>query len=117
MIQCSIKSLLRVNRFTGCYLLSLAALCCGGCSSIGSRVIGGGYFSGVRSDAAMIAARETFDPSERVHPVLASLDMPFSFVGDLLFFPYDFYRVASMSSRLALVVEPMTRTNSSSEVQ
>ena len=40
----------------------------------------------------MIGDRESIDPSSRVHPVLAAIDMPFSFVGDVLFLPYDVYR-------------------------
>jgi uncharacterized protein YceK len=63
-----------------------------GCSAIGTRIVGGGYFSGVRGDAAMIGDRESIDPSSRVHPAFAVVDMPFSFVGDILFLPYDAYR-------------------------
>jgi len=39
----------------------------------------------------MIADRESIDPTSRIHPALAILDMPFSFVGDILFLPYDAY--------------------------
>jgi uncharacterized protein YceK len=74
------------------FLLSLILVCvvsCCGCSAIGTRVVGGGYFSGVRGDATMIADRQSVDPLSRVHPALAALDMPFSFIGDVLFLPYD----------------------------
>lgn len=37
----------------------------------------------------MIGDRESIDPTSRVHPALAALDMPFSFVADVLFLPYD----------------------------
>jgi uncharacterized protein YceK len=71
-------------------LIFLGGLCTfTGCSAIGSRVIGDRYFSGVRADTAMLFDRERFDPTERVHPVLAVVDMPFSLVGDILFLPYD----------------------------
>ena len=76
---------MRILRF----LICVCALSCTGCSAFGTRVVGGGYFSGVRGDAAMIGDRESIDPSSRIHPALAVLDMPFSFVGDILFLPYD----------------------------
>ncbi len=70
-------------------LLCICAVSCVGCSAIGTRVTGDRYFSGVRGDAAMIGDRESIDPSSRVHPALAFLDMPFSLVADILFLPYD----------------------------
>ena len=70
-------------------LIFVCALSCAGCSSIGTRVVGGGYFSGVRNDAAMIGDRENMDPNSRINPALAVLEMPFSLVGDILFLPYD----------------------------
>jgi uncharacterized protein YceK len=73
-------------------LLLICALSCAGCSAIGRRVVGGGYFCGVRGDAAMISDRESIDPSSRIHPAMAALDMPFSFIGDVLFLPYDAHR-------------------------
>ena len=74
-------------------LLLLGGLCAfTGCSAIGSRVVGNRYFSGVRSDTAMLFDRQRFDPTERVHPASALIDMPFSLVGDILFLPYDVCR-------------------------
>ena len=62
-----------------------------GCAAISSRIVGDGYFQGVRCDYAELFHRETFDPQSRIHPALAAVDMPFSFVGDILFLPFDFY--------------------------
>ncbi len=60
-----------------------------GCSAIGSRVVGERFFSGVRSDYAMCFNRASIDPDSRIHPALAAVDVPFSFIGDILFLPYD----------------------------
>src|SRR2546422_3788381 len=74
-------------------ILSLILLCavCAvtGCSAIGSRVVGGRYFSGLRCDYAMCFDRSSIEQGSRIHPALAVVDMPFSFVGDILFLPYD----------------------------
>lgn len=72
-------------------MLSVVCILCAtaGCSAIGTRIVDGGYFTGVRGDYDMMFRRETIDPKSRVHPVLAVVDMPFSCVADILFLPYD----------------------------
>jgi uncharacterized protein YceK len=40
----------------------------------------------------MVFDRSSIDPDSRIHPVLAIVDTPFSFVGDILFLPYDIYQ-------------------------
>jgi uncharacterized protein YceK len=74
-------------------MMSLILLCgvcaVSGCAAIGSRVVGDGYFQGVRCDYAEMFHRDTIDPDSRIHPALAAIDMPFSFIGDILFLPYD----------------------------
>jgi uncharacterized protein YceK len=78
-------------------LLLLLSVGCAltGCSAIGSRVVGGRYFSGVRNDYTMCFDRTSIDPDSRIHPALAVVDMPFSLVGDILFLPYDATRGSS----------------------
>src|SRR5580658_1004382 len=78
------------------YRIASFILLCGvvfgcGCSAIGSRVVGERYLSGVRCDFAMVFERSSIDPASRIDPVLAVVDTPFSFVGDILFLPYDVY--------------------------
>ena len=80
----------RMRRIASFILLCGVGFVCG-CSAIGSRVVGDRYFSGVRCDYAMVFERSSIDPSSRVHPVLAVVDTPFFFVGDILFLPYDVY--------------------------
>ena len=62
-------------------------MACVSCSSIGNRIIHTGYFTGVRGDIDLITCRES--PAVRKDTALAVLDLPFSFVGDMLFLPYD----------------------------
>ena len=74
-------------------LILLCGLCAvSGCAAIGSRVVGDGCFQGVRCDYAEMFHRDTIDPQSRIHPALAAVDMPFSFVGDIVFLPYDVYQ-------------------------
>jgi uncharacterized protein YceK len=40
----------------------------------------------------MVFDRSSIDPDSCVHPALAVADTPFSFVGDILFLPYDIYQ-------------------------
>ena len=71
-------------------LILLCGLCAvSGYAAIGSRIVGDGYFQGVRCDYAELFHRDTIDPQSRIHPALAAVDMPFSFVGDILFLPVD----------------------------
>jgi uncharacterized protein YceK len=73
-------------------LLLLGGVCVlSGCAAVGSRIVGEGYFQGVRCDYAEMFRRDTIDPQCRIHPALAAIDMPFSFIGDILFLPIDFY--------------------------
>ena len=62
-----------------------------GCAAFNSRIVGSGYFQGVRCDYNEMFHPETFDPQCRINPALAAVDMPFSFVGDILFMPNDIY--------------------------
>ena len=66
-------------------LLCAGVLASVGCSSIGNRIVHSGYFIGVRGDADLIVSRD----SARKDAMLGAFDLPFSFVGDLLFLPYD----------------------------
>ena len=70
-------------------LLLACTLSCAGCASIGTRAVGGGYWSGVRCDAANLSDRANIDPSSRLNPAFALVDLPLSFVGDILFLPID----------------------------
>lgn len=45
----------------------------------------------------------------RGHPALAVVDMPFSFVGDILFLPYDAARGSSEVKTNSLAVAPMSK--------
>ena len=59
----------------------------------------------------MIGDREIIDPSSRIHPAFATLDMPFSLLGDILFLPYDAYydcqsQQFSRAGSLSLDVRP-----------
>jgi uncharacterized protein YceK len=84
--------------FNGCLALCLLLMCLG-CSAIGSRVTGGGMvFSGVRADSAMLFESKDIDPDSRENPALILVDYPFSFVGDILFLPYDVYCDSTASS-------------------
>jgi uncharacterized protein YceK len=70
----------------------LCGLCAASeCAAISSRIVGNGYFQGVQCDYDEMFRRNTIDPESRIHPALAAVDMPFSFVGDVLFVPCDFY--------------------------
>jgi uncharacterized protein YceK len=64
-------------------LVLLVGVCAvSGCAAIGSRIVGWGYFQGVRCDYNEMFRRDTIDPQCRIHLALAAVDMPFSFVGD-----------------------------------
>jgi len=45
----------------------------------------------------MVFNRSSTDPDSRIHPALAVVDTPFSFVGDILFLPYDIYQACDSS--------------------
>lgn len=68
-----------------------------GCSAVTSRTLVGLssdpapplYFGGVRTDYELIAAAP--DGGPLFWPVYGVIDLPFSFCGDLLLSPYDFY--------------------------
>ena len=80
----SLGGLERMHKMMSLFLL--CGLCAvSGCAAIGSRVVGDGYFQGVRCDYAEMFHRDTIDPQSRIHPALAAVDTPFSFVGDILF--------------------------------
>ena len=80
-------------------LFLLGAVCgVSGCAAVGSRIVGWGYFQGVRCDYDEMFHRDTIDPQCRIHPALAAVDMPFSFVGDVLFVPVDFYNNCERAS-------------------
>jgi uncharacterized protein YceK len=64
---------------------------------VGTRVVGGKYFSGVRADYVMVFDPGSISPDSRVHPALAVIDAPFSLVGDILFLPYDAYQDCTSS--------------------
>jgi len=72
-------------------ILVCALFATSGCAAFGSRIVGWGYFQGVRCDFDEMFRRDTIDPQCRIHPALAAVDMPFSAVGDVLFVPVDFY--------------------------
>jgi uncharacterized protein YceK len=78
-------------------LCGMCFLC--GCAAIASRIGCDRNFSGVRCDYAMVFNRSSIDPSSRMHPVLAIIDSPFSFVGDILFLPLDVYEDCEYSQK------------------
>jgi uncharacterized protein YceK len=41
--------------------------------------------------------RDTIDQQSRIHPALAAVDLPFSFVGDILFLPFDTVMISNAS--------------------
>jgi uncharacterized protein YceK len=63
-------------------------------------VVGDRYFSGVRDDYVVVFERSRIGAEQRqqISPVLGVVDMPFSFVGDILFLPYDVYQDCGLSS-------------------
>jgi uncharacterized protein YceK len=68
-------------------ILTACAFCCG-CSTVNSHVITGGYspygvYSGVHMDVNELANTNS------TYSKYASIDLPFSFVGDTLILPYD----------------------------
>ena len=82
------------------FLLSLCAICAvSGCAAFSSRIIGNGYFQGVRCDYNEMFYPETIDTQCRINPALAAVDMPFSFVVDILFVPIDIYCGCEKSSK------------------
>jgi uncharacterized protein YceK len=85
-------------------LLPCIGLALTGCSAIGSRVVGGRYFSGVRTDYAMCFDNASIDPDSRIHPAFAVVDVPFSLIGDVLFLPYDVTRARSQVDTNSLAV-------------
>jgi uncharacterized protein YceK len=78
------ESFMRRAFVTGASLC--AALCITGCASIGAHSEGpsSSLYPGVRNDAHYLA-----HPPEEQNPVLAGIDLPFSFIGDTLFLPWD----------------------------
>jgi uncharacterized protein YceK len=93
---------MRMLRLLWLGLFSSLLLMCG-CGSVASRTVGyrhGGVggppvFSGASLDCIQMFDRESIEPGLRYHPVIAAIDTPFSFVGDIVLLPYDAVQLAA----------------------
>jgi uncharacterized protein YceK len=116
--KCMVQTGLQKSLVQKILLLALLGGVCAvsGCAAVGSRIVNWGYFQGVRCDYDEMFRRDTIDPKCRIHPALAAIDMPFSFVGDIVFVPVDLYnsceRAANanaLPSRVMISPNPYSR--------
>src|SRR5579863_10019476 len=92
-----------------------------GCAAFSSRIVGDGYFQGVRCDYNEMFHPATFDPQCRINPAFAAIDMPLSFIGDILFVPNDTYYSCEKSGkprpRLIAVAAPASKTTIENDIK